>query len=343
GRKVLVIGGGNVAFDVARTSRRLGGDATIICLECEDKRSKDGIPADTEEIRGAWEEGIRIIYSRGVKKILGESERVKKIECPKCVNVFDSNGFNPQFDESDLLTLDGDILIITVGQGPDRASLQEEHLLDERGLLVLDSLTLQSLKREWVFIGGDLRKIGFMAEAMKDGLVAADSIERYLRVLDMKEGRKRDYQAQDIPRRRVYQSEPEVLWIPPEKRLHFQIFEKGFTLAEAIEESKRCLTCGPCLSCKACVSIGIQESLPMVEVKSDRCCGCGICVSICFYGSAMLRQYESKRISSTDMFTCKSCGMCVVACPSGARKLVGDPMENRIAEVFSALQAPLGA
>jgi len=343
GRKVLVIGGGNVAFDVARTARRLGGDTTIICLECEDKSSPDGIPADAEEIRGAWEEGIRIVYSRGVRRIFGEGERVKRIECPLCTSVFDESGFNPQFDESDIINLDGDILIITVGQGPDRASLQADQLLDSRGRLALDPLTLQSRIRDNVFVGGDLRKIGFMVEAMKDGLVAAESIERYLRDLDMRKGRQRAYEAQDIPMRRVYQTEPEVLWIPPEKRMHFQLFERGFTLSEAIEEAKRCLTCGPCISCKACLSIGIQESLPTVEVNDDRCCGCGICVSVCLYGAAQLKLVENKRISMTDMLRCKSCGICVVSCPSGARRLVGDPMEKKINEVFSALSVPIGA
>jgi NADPH-dependent glutamate synthase beta subunit-like oxidoreductase/NAD-dependent dihydropyrimidine dehydrogenase PreA subunit len=339
GREVIVIGGGNVAFDVARTARRLGGDTAVVCLECEDKSSKDGIPADTEEIRGAWEEGIRIIYSRGVRKIFGESERVKRIECPKCTAVFDPGGFNPQFDEDDTITLDGDILIVTVGQGPDRTLLERDDLLNGRGQLAIDPLTLQSLRKEWVFVGGDLRKIGFMVDAMKDGLVAAESIERYLRELDMREGRKREYSAQDIPMRRVYQSEPEVLWIPPEKRMHFQLFERGFTLTEAIEEAKRCLHCGPCISCKACLSIGIQEALPTVEVNQDRCSGCGICVSACYYGAIQLKPVENKLRSFTDMFSCKSCGTCVVACPSGARRLVGDPLEAGIQEVYDALSA----
>jgi NADPH-dependent glutamate synthase beta subunit-like oxidoreductase/NAD-dependent dihydropyrimidine dehydrogenase PreA subunit len=337
GKKVLVIGGGNVAFDVARSARRLGGETTILCLECEDRSSPDRIPADLEEIRGAWEEGIRILYSRGVSKVIGESERMKRIECPRCTSVFDSTGFNPQFDLSDTLTVEGDILIITVGQGPDRASLQADNLLDEKGRLAVDPLTLQSQNKEPIFIGGDLRKIGFMADAMRDGLVAAESIERYLRGMDMKEGRKREYEAQDIPRRLHYLSEPEVMWIPPEKRMHFQLFERGFTLPEAIEEAQRCLTCGPCVSCKACLSIGIQESLCTVEVNKDRCCGCGICVSVCNYGSAETKEVENKRISTTDMFKCKSCGMCVVACPSNARTLIGDTTAKKMEEIYASL------
>ncbi len=144
GKRVLVIGGGNVAFDVARTSRRLGGEVTVICLECEDKSSPDGIPADLDEIRGAWQEGIRVIYSRGVRRIYGEGERFKGIDCPRCTRVYNDKGFNPEFDLSDSIYVKGDVLIITVGQGPDRGFLYKEGLLDENGKLQVNPLTLQS-------------------------------------------------------------------------------------------------------------------------------------------------------------------------------------------------------
>ena len=340
GKKVLVIGGGNVAFDVARTARRLAGDTTVVCLECEDRNSRDHIPADREEIRGAWEEGVRIVYSRGVSRIAGTSERMQKVECPRCLSVYDIRGFSPKFDMADVLTLEGDVLIIAVGQGPDILALQTDGLLNERGQLVVDPLTLQNLNKEWIFIGGDVRRIGFMVDAMKDGLTAADSIERYLRGLSLREGRGRLLEPQDIPRRRRYQPEPEILWIPPEKRMHFRLFERGFTLSEAIDEAKRCLACGPCISCKACISVGIQKNLPCVEVNPERCCGCGICVSVCYYGAAQSRDVEGKRMSMTDSFKCKSCGMCVVACPSNARRLMGDAMDQRIEAVCASLDIP---
>jgi len=337
GKRVIVTGGGNVAFDVARSVRRQGGEVTIVCLECEDKDCKDGIPADEEEIRGAWEEGIRIVYSRGVRKIVGQGGKFKGINCPACVSVFDEEGFNPKFDCTDCIDLEGDVLIITIGQAPDRPLLQKEGLLDERGRLDIDHLTLQSLRKPWLFIGGDVRRVGFMIEAMGEGLVAVESIDRYLRGVDMKEGRRRDYEGYEIPFRRDYKREPEVLWIPPENRMHFQLFEKGFTLKEAIEEAKRCVTCGPCLSCKACVSIGFQKSLSPVEVDVGKCSGCGHCVYACNYYAARLVNIGGKITSETDMFKCKSCGMCVVACPSQARRMVDDDTTERIARVFASL------
>jgi NADPH-dependent glutamate synthase beta subunit-like oxidoreductase/NAD-dependent dihydropyrimidine dehydrogenase PreA subunit len=337
GKKLVVIGGGNVTFDVARTARRLGGDVTIVALESEDKSSRDGIPADEEEVTAAWEEGIRIVYSRGVERIMGEHGRFRGISCPKCTSVFDEEGYNPKFDCTDCASLEGDTLIITVGQIPDRAFLQREQLLDEKGRLVVDPFTLQSLRKGFVFVGGDVRRIGFMVEAMKEGLVAADSIERYLRGLDMREGRKRDYEGYGIPVRKSYKPDVEVAWIPPEKRMHFQLFEKGLTLTEAREEAKRCVTCGPCVSCKACISIGFEKSLYAVEVDVERCSGCGICVYACNYDSARLTEVEGNTISTTDMFKCKSCGMCVAACPSHARKLVDDSTEQRIERVLAVL------
>jgi len=102
-----VIGGGNVAFDVARTARRLGGDVSIVCLENEDKASRDGIPADVEEIEGAREEGISINYSRGVEEIVGRNGRFTQIKCPRCTSVFDASGFNPRCDRSDAIYLAG--------------------------------------------------------------------------------------------------------------------------------------------------------------------------------------------------------------------------------------------
>ena len=100
-KQVIVVGGGNVAFDAARTAFRLGGKVTIVCLESWDKNVERRIPADHEEIEGAHQEGIRIIYSQGCQCVIGENGKFEKAECPKCTSVFDEKGFNPKFDISD--------------------------------------------------------------------------------------------------------------------------------------------------------------------------------------------------------------------------------------------------
>lgn len=318
GKRAVVIGGGNVAFDMARTARRLGADVTMVCLENADKKSKDGIPADVEEIQGALEEGITINYSRGTAEIIGENGKFKRIKCPRCVSVFDANGFNPKFDNSDVIYIDGDLLLVTIGQGIEAAFLGNEGLLDERGRLEVDPVTLMSNRRAGVFIGGDVRKLGFAAEAMREGMRAAESIDRYLHDKDLKAGRERETQKTAIPSVPEYKPPPEPEWLPADERLNFELFEKGFTLEEAVREAKRCLYCGPCKSCKACVALGLQPEIGAIRVDEDKCSACGVCPALCSYEAIKLVPRNDKRVAVIDDTRCKRCGTCAAACPGAA-------------------------
>jgi len=340
GKRVIVIGGGNVAFDVARTARRLGGDVTVVCLESEDKSSKDGIPADIEEIEGASEEGIKITYSRGVEEIIGEDGKFKKIKCPRCTWVYDEMGyigFNPKFDRSDVVYLEGDVLLITIGQAPERKLFQQENLLDERGRIDVDQLTLMSNRKKGIFIGGDVRRIGYASEAMREGMVAAESIDRYLRGEDLKEGREMEYEEAAIPRATDYKPQPELIWLPAEKRLNFEPFEKGFTLEEVVEEAGRCLYCGPCKSCKACVVLELQLEIPEIEVNREICSGCGVCVALCSYDAIKLEKSGNGALAVINDPRCKRCGVCVAACPSAAIALEHCINEEIMAEIEGVL------
>jgi NADPH-dependent glutamate synthase beta subunit-like oxidoreductase/Pyruvate/2-oxoacid:ferredoxin oxidoreductase delta subunit len=317
-KKVIVVGGGNVAFDVARTARRLGGDVTMVCLENADKSSKDGIPADVEEIEGAIEEGIMINYSRGVEEIIGEKGRFKAIKCPRCTSVLDDKGFNPKFERRDIIYLEGDVLLITIGQGAERTFFRQEGLLDETGRLNIDQLTLMSHHHEGVFIGGDVRRVGFAAEAMRDGVIAAESIDRYLRGEDLRAGREKEYEDAAFPKRLEYKPQPEVLWSPAEERLNFEPFERGYSLEEVVAEAKRCLCCGPCQSCKACVVLGLQSEIPPILVNQDLCSGCSVCVAVCPYNALKIIKSNGSRVASIDSLRCKRCGICSATCPSEA-------------------------
>jgi NADPH-dependent glutamate synthase beta subunit-like oxidoreductase/coenzyme F420-reducing hydrogenase delta subunit len=332
GQKVIVIGGGNVAFDAARTAYRMGGDVTVVCLETWDKNHRDGIPADHEEIEGAQQEGIRIEYQRGVRSISGKKGKFKNIECPKCIGVFDDKGFNPRFDTSDVIEITGDVLLITIGQMWDRSLLDKLGLFDEGGRLAVDPLTLQSLTRPEVFVGGDVRRIGFMADAMADGKQAAESIDKYLRGEILERWLMR-YEPAERPHKHLYLPEATVQWTPPTERRNFDQYELGFTIAEATVEARRCLECGPCMSCKACVTSGVQEYLPTVQVDESLCSGCGVCVTACNYDTAHLvevtvtigrREVGKRLVSYSDPLKCKACGQCVSSCPSGARALLPD-------------------
>lgn len=340
GKKVIVIGGGNVAFDVARTARRLGGDVTLVCLECADKSSKDGIPADVEEIEGATEEGIKIVYSRGVSEIVGKDGKFNKIRCPRCSSVFNEDGrFNPQCDLGDVIDIEGDVLLITIGQAPERTLFQNEGLLNEAGRLDIDPVTLMSNLKEGVFIGGDVRRVGFASESMRDGAMAAESIDRYLNGKDMKAGREeKEYETASIPERVRYKLQPALKWTPAEERLNFEPFDKEYTLAEVIEEARRCLCCGPCKSCKGCVVLGLQTEIPEIEVNEDLCSGCGVCVGICPYEASKLETSEGKLKSAIDDARCKRCGVCITACPSGART-IKDDLAQTLADTYATLSS----
>ena len=336
-KRVVVVGGGNVAFDVARTARRLGGDVSIVCLECEDKSCKDGIPADVEEIEGAEEEGIKVHYCRGVEEIIGDDGKFKKIKCPRCTSVFDESGFNPKFDRNDATYLEGDVLLVTIGQGPERAFSQQEGLLDERGRFDVERLTLMSNRQEGVFIGGDVRQIGFAAEAMRDGMIATESMDRYLRGEDLRAGREKQYQDAAIPKLMNYEPQPKLEWILMKERLNFELFERGFTLEEAVKEAKRCLCCGPCRSCKACVALGLQPELPQIEVNQDLCSGCGICAVVCSYGAITMEKSDKGLVSVIDEFKCKRCGVCSAACPADAIDLSHFSTEQILTEIEGVL------
>ena len=339
-KRVIVIGGGNVAFDAARSARRLGGKVTLVCLENEDKSSKDGIPADVEEIEGATGEGIEIVYSRGVQEISGEDGRFKKIKCPRCTSVYDQMGyigFNPKFDKSDVIYLEGDVLLVTIGQGAERKFFQQEDLLDERGRIDVDPLTLMSSRKKGIFIGGDVRRIGYASEAMREGIMAAESIDRYLKGEDLKKGREKEYEEAAIPRATEYKPQPKLKWLSARKRINFNPFEKGFTLEEAVEEAGRCLCCGPCKSCKACVMLELQVEIPEIEVNRDICSGCGVCVLLCSYDAIKLEKSGDRAVAVISDLRCKRCGVCVAACPSTAIDIEHCLDEEVMAEIEGVL------
>ena len=338
GKKVIVIGGGNVAFDVARTARRLEAKkVTLLCLECADKSSKDGIPADVEEIEGSTEEGISIIYSRGVSEIISKGGEFKKIKCPRCTSVFDKDGrFNPQCDPGDVIYVDGDVLLVTIGQGPERAFFQTQGLLNEMGRLDIDAVTLMSNLKEGVFIGGDVQRVGFASEAMRDGATAAESIDRYLKGEDMKAGQEKDYEKAPIPESQDYKLQPALKWAPVKERLNFDPFEKDYTLEEVIQEARRCLVCGPCKSCKGCVVMELQPEIADIEVDDDLCSGCGVCIAVCPYDANKLEKTEEGIKSTVDVLKCKRCGTCVSACPSEART-IKDALAETVANTYAKL------
>jgi len=182
--KIVVIGGGNVAMDIARTMARLQmqkyGKVTVDMFALE---SMDILPADKEEIEESQEEGIKIHPSYGPKDIVTENDRVTKAVFVRCTSVFDENGrFSPQFDEKDLFEIETDMVIESIGQSEDRSYLPEEILKDlkytERRKIAVNQNQQTSIP--WLFAGGDITKGPDAINGIADGHRAAKGIDEFL-------------------------------------------------------------------------------------------------------------------------------------------------------------------
>ena len=177
GKKVVVIGGGNVAMDAARTALDLGaGQVDVVCLE-----SMGEMPSHEWEVREASAAGIRMNVSWGPKRILGEGGRVSGVEFMRCVSVFDGNmRFNPSFDNDATMTLDCDTVVLAIGQAPDIDFLARDiDVMDGRAIAV-DPTTMET-SRPGVFAVGDaVLGPASVAEAVVTGKLAAISMDRVL-------------------------------------------------------------------------------------------------------------------------------------------------------------------
>jgi NADPH-dependent glutamate synthase beta subunit-like oxidoreductase/CO/xanthine dehydrogenase FAD-binding subunit len=151
GKKVLVIGGGSVAVDVAISALRLGAeDVTMACLE-----ARDIMPAFPEDLEQALEEKIKLLPSWGPHRILTKNGKITGMELKRCTSVFDSEGrFRPAYDPSTKMTVEADCVLLAIGQAPDLGGI-DRSLKTERGLIVAHEDT-QATNLPGVFAGGDV-------------------------------------------------------------------------------------------------------------------------------------------------------------------------------------------
>ena len=184
GKKVVVVGGGNVAIDVARTALRLGSTEVFILY----RRSKDEMPASRAEVHHLEEEGVRIEMLAAPVKILSENGRLVGVECVRMeLGEPDSSGRRrPVVQEGSNFIIKADSLIPAISQNVDHTADQGlEFKLTGWGTYDTDPLTLQT-SVDWVFAGGD-NVLGpqTAAKAVYQGKVAAESIERFLNDKDL--------------------------------------------------------------------------------------------------------------------------------------------------------------
>jgi NADPH-dependent glutamate synthase beta subunit-like oxidoreductase/CO/xanthine dehydrogenase FAD-binding subunit len=175
---VLVVGGGNVAMDVAITAKRLGAKSvTLACLE-----QAWEMPASSEEVARAIEEGIVIKNGYGVSRVIYEGENIRGMELVTCTQVFDENRrFSPKYDQNAKITIDCDSVLMAAGQKVDLSFIQEKYELAlNRGLIKVEEGT-QKTSRSGVFAGGDaVTGPSTVVMAIRTGRNAAETINREL-------------------------------------------------------------------------------------------------------------------------------------------------------------------
>jgi len=248
--KTVVIGGGNVAVDVARTALRSGAhDVQIFCLE-----PRDEMPAWEKDVEEAIDEGIVINPEASPSNITQEDGRVTGIEFTHCVCVFDDEGcFNPTCDLEDTRFVEADNILISIGQAADMSFLSADSQLERElwGALVVDTNTLAT-NVPGVFAGGDFTTgPTYVIRAISSGRRAAIAINKYITgddsavyIPDEKSayhtGTKlalEEESTEDKPRIEVEFEDAR------ERVSDFREVEKGFTEEEACNEATRCLRC----------------------------------------------------------------------------------------------------
>lgn len=276
----VVIGGGNVAIDVARTAERVGASRIdMFCLE-----NRQEMPALNEEIEEAEEEGITINNSWGPKRIVVENGHVVGVEFKKCISVFDENKrFSPKFDENTTKIVKANHVLLSIGQGIDWGSLLEDSKieLNPNKTIKADPVTFQTGEED-VFAGGDaLTGPKFAIDAIALGKQGSISIHRYVHGDSLTLVREREYHALDkdnlsltgydrLPRQRALHVEES------KSKETFKDMRITFTEEQVMKETQRCLGCGATV------------------VDQYQCVGCGICTTKCkFDAISLVRKYDA--------------------------------------------------
>lgn len=322
GERVVVIGGGNVAIDVARCARRLGAaEATMASLE-----AREEMPAWEWEIEEGLEEGVRLATSWGPRAVLSEDGRVTGVELRRCVRVFDDEGnFSPAFDEDKTCHLVADTVVLAIGQAADLTCLKGSGVKTASGgQLEYDPETMTTSERG-VFACGEVSTgPGAAVEAVADGHRAARAIHHFLDTGEcLKQAPREELPTiGDLPDETIerikQRARVEVGRSPGEERVRdFSEVERGFTEAEARAEAQRCLAC----------TTG-------AFVDEERCAGCLTCVRICPFEVATVT-----KTASMPEEKCQACGLCAAVCPAAAialKRFGAEHIQRDLSRLLSA-------
>ncbi|MBN2373769.1 FAD-dependent oxidoreductase [bacterium] len=320
GKAVIVIGGGNVAIDVARSALRAGAEKVkVACLE-----SGEEMPAFPWEIEEAKEEGIEINCSCGPKCVKGKDGMVCAIETMAVRSVFDREGrFNPTFYEDRISIIEGDIVIIAIGQTADLSFLKgTEKPVTDMGKIICNPDTLAT-PCEGIFACGEVvTGPGMAVEAMANGRRAALSIHQYMKGEALQIDEPKPFGSLDecvISAIKRQSRQPMPLLKPEERVRCFDYIELGYTKEIAAQEARRCLSCGA----------GARR----IE---DKCIDCLTCVRICPYDVPIVTQPPDNSVQIRED-QCQACGICVVECPALAIEFNSSLFEDMDKELEEAM------
>ena len=273
--RTVVIGGGNVAIDVARTALRAGSESVgMYCLE-----SLAEMPAAADEVAEAREEGIVVWNGWGPKEILADNGKVKGIVLKKCVSVFDGNGrFHPVYDENECITVECENILLSIGQSVEWGELLKDTVVEfnPNGTAKADPVTYQT-KEPDIFVGGDVYTgPKFAIDAIAAGKQGCESIHRFVHEgHSLTLGRDlRQFVELDKDDVVIEEFDNAKRQIPGRKagiaKDSFRDLRSVFTEEQVKAEAARCLGCGATV------------------VDENKCIGCGLCTTKCEFDAIHL-------------------------------------------------------
>jgi formate dehydrogenase beta subunit len=353
GHRILVIGGGNVALDVARTAARGGEqvnlqrnlsivqaldvarsairfgarEVTVCSLESESE-----MPAAREEIEEARREGIAFLHRVGPKRFAGSNGSLEGVEMLRVSRVFDETGrFSPQFVEGSETVFPADTAIIAIGQTGDFSFLDPKDGVATRGgRIAIDPDTLATTA-PGIFAGGDAAFGPRIAiNAIADGKRAAKSIDEFLRgqarsepdvtvEIDVATRYERDFDYEAIPRQK-----PPTR--PLSRRIGIAEVEETFGTRQAQREGRRCLHCWTntifeqdpaagteCILCGGCQDICPEDCIEILPASLVRQAPAGARE----LAPVLVAGTRAGSILLKDEEICIRCGLCAARCPAG--------------------------
>jgi indolepyruvate ferredoxin oxidoreductase alpha subunit len=283
--RVVVVGGGNVAIDCARTCLRLGfKDVNIVY-----RRSRAEMPAIAEEVTEAEHEGVRLTLLSGPNKVVVKGGKVAGLECVKMQlgNPDESGRRRPVPINSSEFVVETGLVIAAVGEEPDLSFMTGDMAaVVADGHVKANPLTLETSVKG-VFAGGDaVTGAATVIQAMAAGRKAAKSIVKYFKGEPLDQGR----EGEEIFESKLIvdtwgiaeESRAAVPVLPVAQRKgNFKEVETGLTKEKAISEARRCLTC----DCHICINLlgcpALITDQGKVAVDASGCPGCGVCAQVC--------------------------------------------------------------